>query len=188
MSKQPNANQEAVADDGTEIDDNVDKIRDILFGGQMRDYDKRFADLEKRLTAHVERLSSDLDARIERLNAYTKSELDKLTDNLKSERKDRIADVKQGSAGLQEFAERSEGLLAETEERLDAETKNLRHALHDQNEDLSALVRKTRNEMSDAMGQETQELANAKLGREDLAALLSEVALRLKDDFKLPKS
>lgn len=29
---------------------NVDKIRDILFGGQMRDYDRRFARVEDRIT------------------------------------------------------------------------------------------------------------------------------------------
>ena len=28
---------------------NVDKIRDILFGGQMRDYERRFQELEDRL-------------------------------------------------------------------------------------------------------------------------------------------
>ena len=31
---------------------NVDKIRDILFGSQMRDYDRRFSTLEERLSAH----------------------------------------------------------------------------------------------------------------------------------------
>lgn len=187
MSKQTNTNQESVDGSGPELDDNVDKIRDILFGGQMRDYDKRFADLEKRLTTQVERLSSDLEARIERLGAYTKSELDKLADNLKAERKDRIADTKQGSEGLKQLAERNGSQLEEAEERFDAVTKDLRHALHDQNEDLSALLRATRDEVNTALGQETQALDDAKLGREDLAALLSEVALRLKDDFKLPK-
>ena len=32
---------------------NVDKIREILFGGQMRAYDKRFSRLEERLTKEV---------------------------------------------------------------------------------------------------------------------------------------
>ena len=35
---------------------NVDKIRDILFGAQMRDYDKRFARLEDRLMKDAEAL------------------------------------------------------------------------------------------------------------------------------------
>ena len=28
---------------------NLDKVRDLLFGGQMRDYDRKFARLEERL-------------------------------------------------------------------------------------------------------------------------------------------
>ena len=33
---------------------NVDKIRDILFGSNMREYEKRFARLEERLTKSSE--------------------------------------------------------------------------------------------------------------------------------------
>jgi len=46
--KNKDTNQELVEDN------NVDKIRDILFGGNMREYDKRFARLEDRLNAKSE--------------------------------------------------------------------------------------------------------------------------------------
>ena len=45
----------------------------------------------------------------------------------------------------------------------------------------------THEQLSESMAEETRSLADGKLAREDLAALLSEVALRLKKDFKLPK-
>ena len=35
---------------------NVDKIRDILFGSQMRDYEKRFVRLEDNVTKAIEGL------------------------------------------------------------------------------------------------------------------------------------
>jgi hypothetical protein len=35
---------------------NVDQIRDILFGGQMRDYERRFQELGQRLEAEMARL------------------------------------------------------------------------------------------------------------------------------------
>lgn len=168
-------------------DENVDKIRDILFGGQMRDYEKRFADMEKRLTTHVERLSVDFDKRIERLNNFTKREVDKLSEQIRAERKDRISDDKQSAKELKDYSQQVETWFGEVEEQLDAETKDLRTALHDQNEDLSALVRETRNDLNESLTDETRELADVKLGREDLAGLLSEVALRLQKDFKLPK-
>ena len=34
---------------------NVDQIRDILFGGQMRDYERRFEELEERMKRETER-------------------------------------------------------------------------------------------------------------------------------------
>ena len=44
---------------GKEEGANVDKIRDILFGSQMRDYEKRFARLEENVSKAVETLRED---------------------------------------------------------------------------------------------------------------------------------
>jgi hypothetical protein len=188
MTKKTNTRQAPTAADVEDMDGNVDKIRDILFGGQMRDYDKRFADMEKRLTAHVERLSNDLDKRIERLGALSKREIEKLAEQLKTERKDRIAADKQGAKDQKDMSRQVEGWFAEVEEQFETETKDLRLSLHDQNEELSSLISRTRAEITDALAEETSDLASTKLGREDLAGLLAEVALRLKKDFKLPKA
>ncbi len=48
----PSNVQEQNHSDGPAIDEsqNVERIRDILFGSQMRDYDGRFQRLEERLT------------------------------------------------------------------------------------------------------------------------------------------
>ena len=46
---------------------NVDKIRDILFGSQMRDYEKRFSRLEERLTKAQDTLREDLKKRFDAL-------------------------------------------------------------------------------------------------------------------------
>ena len=42
---------ESDANDGHELEEsrNIDKIREIIFGGQMRDYEKRFSLLETRV-------------------------------------------------------------------------------------------------------------------------------------------
>ncbi len=187
MARKTQQKQNPSADIIGDTDGNVDKIRDILFGGQMRDYDKRFADMEKRLTTHIERMSSDLEKRIERLNNYAKREVDKLSEQLRAERKDRIADDKQGSKDLKDLTVQVESWFGEVEEQLETEAKDLRASMHDQNEELSTLIRQTRDELNESITEEAGELADAKVGREDLAGLLSEVALRLQKDFKLPK-
>jgi hypothetical protein len=59
--------------------------------------------------------------------------------------------------------------------------------LKSQGDDLLEVIDATSGELSSSLQHEAEALADAKLGRDDLAGLLSEVALRLKKDFKLPK-
>lgn len=184
MARKQSQNKNAPGD---EIDGNVDKIREILFGGQMRDYEGRFADLEKRLSQRIDRMEAELEKRIERLNTYAKREVDKLSERLKAERKDRLADGKSGARDLKDLSQQVESWFGEVEDRLDVESKDLRNALHDQSEELAALIAETRDHLNAALSSETRALDDAKLAREDLAGLLSEVAMRLKKDFKLPQ-
>ncbi len=48
---------------------NVDRIRNILFGSQMRDYDGRFQKMEERLTREAGELRSDLQRQLQALEA-----------------------------------------------------------------------------------------------------------------------
>ena len=184
MARKPKQTQRAT---GEEVEGNVDQIREILFGGQMRDYDSRFADLDNQISQRLDRMSAEFEKRIERLNSYTKREIDKLSERIKTERKDRVADAKNGARDLKDMTNQVESWFGEVEDRLDTESKDLRNALHDQSEELAALITETRDHLNSALVSETRNLAENKLAREDLAGLLSEVALRLTKDFKLPK-
>lgn len=184
MARKPKQTQRVA---GEEVEGNVDQIREILFGGQMRDYDSRFADLEKQLSQRLDRMGAEFEKRLERLNTYAKREIDKLSERLKTERKDRVADVKNSARDLKDMTNQVEGWFGEVEDRLDTESKDLRNSLHEQSEELAALITETRDQLNAALVSETRNLADAKLAREDLAGLLSEVALRLTKDFKLPK-
>lgn len=171
-----------------DADANVDKIRDILFGGQMRDYEKRFAALEKRLADSIDRTTRDMEKRIERLDTFTRREFEKLGEQLKTERKERTAEGKKSATELTEYADQVEGWFAEVEERLSEETKDIRESLHEQSNDMAGQLSKVQGTLQDELSRETDELASQKVAREDLAALFSELALRLNKDFKLPKA
>ena len=67
----------------------IDKVRDILFGGQMREVDRRFARIEERLTKELADLRDDLRKRLDTLDAHVRRENDALADLLKAERTDR---------------------------------------------------------------------------------------------------
>ncbi len=64
----------------------VSAIRDIIFGEQMVDYDSRFADLEKALTAEISRVEKKLDKGIADITAL----LNKKNDSLAEGKVDRI--------------------------------------------------------------------------------------------------
>ena len=153
---------------------NVDKIREILFGGQMRDYEQRFAEMEKRLSKNIDMIANNLEKRIERLNTYARREIEKLGDQIKEERKARRDDGKQGSRELKDLGQQVETWIAELEDQIGTETQDLRGLLQEQSDELSGMIRATHEEMSSSLASETRSLADAKLAREDMAALLTE--------------
>lgn len=175
------------SDPSDELGGNVDQIRQILFGGQMRDYEKRFVEMEKRLLKSIEQLANNFEKRVDRLDAYSKREVGKLTDQLKAERKTRAEDGTELSNEIDNLGQQVESWFAEVEEQMESESRQLRASLKAQGDELLEEIQDTSKQVSSSLQGETQELAEAKLGREDLAALLSEVALRLKKDFKLPR-
>ena len=175
----------AVAEDA---DGNVDKIRDILFGSQMREFEQRLEATEKRLAEAIERTAKDMERRIERLDKYARREVDKLSEQIKEERRNRAAEGKSSASELSGLAEQVESWFAEVDEQLAKESREFRNALHDQGEELMAQIREARGQLQDSLQKETAELKDDKLAREDMAALLTEVAMRLNKDFKLPKA
>ncbi|MBU2676086.1 MAG: hypothetical protein KJP16_03310 [Gammaproteobacteria bacterium] len=167
------------------VEGNVDKIREILFGGQMRDYEQRFAGLETRLISNIELMSKNFEKRVGRLETYVKRETEKLADQVKTERKARREDGKQGAKGLKELKELSqqfESWCVELEEQIGSETQDLRGILQEQSEELAGMVHDSHEQLSKALAAETRTLADGKLTRDDMAALLTDLALRLKKD------
>ncbi|MBK8285079.1 MAG: hypothetical protein IPK97_09445 [Ahniella sp.] len=166
-------------------DRNVDQIRDILFGGQMRDYERRFGELSSRLEQDAARLRSDFDSRVSALEKRMDEQFDRLHKALRQEVQDRGQSLDDLESRHQQASrtQRSEvnasisnlqSDLAATDERLRAVLADLQTAL------------KVAGERADgALGQTREELRRDKVSREDLAGMLAEVALRLKGQFDL---
>src|SRR5690349_1039452 len=95
---------------------NVDKIRDILFGNQMREYDSRFARLEETLLKESTDLKESVRKRIDTLESDFKKELESLAGRLKAERDDRLALGKDLSADVKNAAESLTRAIRETQD------------------------------------------------------------------------
>jgi len=83
---------------------NVDKIRDILFGTQMRDYEQRFARLEETLLREAADLRESTRKRFDALESYMRKEFEALESRLKSERDERVAAQGRGQGIVEDHA------------------------------------------------------------------------------------
>lgn len=170
----------------SEEDPNVNKIRDILFGGQMRDYDRRFAELDSRLAADVERLAKDLSTRMDNLESYIARELGAITERLAQEKNERAADREASQEEMRELAKQSSQQLSALDEQASTEVRSLRTALLQQSNEMAEMLREAHEALAAETKKQSQSLEDRKVAREELAAMLSEVALRLNGEFDLP--
>lgn len=165
---------------------NIDKIREILFGGQMRDYERRFSRLEERLIKEAADLRDDSRRRFDALEAFFKQELEALSERLQSEQRARDESVQDVSRALRETGQALERKLAQLDEQATRNQRDLRQQLLDQSKSLSEEIRRKGEELVALVEREVAALGNDKTDRAALASLFNEVALRLTNEFKIP--
>lgn len=167
---------------------NIDKIREILFGVQMRGYEKRFSRLEERLLKESTDLRDDTRKRFDALESFVKSELEALTERLQTEQRTRDDSIQNLSRELQGVGQALERKITQFDEQTTRVQRDLRQQILDQSKSLGEEIRQKYTELVALIERETAELGDAKTDRASLASLFSEVALRLNGDFKIPGS
>ena len=165
---------------------NIDKIREILFGGQMRDYERRFSRLEERLIKESADLRDDTRRRFDALESFFKHELEVLGERLQSEQRTRDESIQDLSRALRDTGQALERKLAQSEEQTTRNQRDLRQQILDQSKSLSEEIRQKSDELIALVEREVAVLGTDKTDRASLAALFNEVALRLNNEFKIP--
>ena len=165
---------------------NIDKIREILFGGQMRDYDRRFSRVEEQLLKESLELREDTRKRFEALEAFVKAEFAALTDRLQAEQRTRDDAVSGLWRGVQESSQALSAKLGEAQEQTARAHSALRQQILSQSQDLSDEMRRKQDEITALIQREIADLNHGKADRSSLATLLTEMAMRLNNDLKLP--
>ena len=80
----------------------VDKIRDLLFGNQMQDYDRRFSKLEDRLSQRFKDVESEAKRNLETYESNAKKQVESLAAQLRSEKDARAEADKEIDRNLRE--------------------------------------------------------------------------------------
>ena len=164
----------------------IDKIRDIIFGNQMRDYEKRFGRLEDRLLKESSELRDELKRRFEQLEAYTRTEFEAIADQLKNEQGERGSAAQALTQELRDLGRTTEKRAAQLDEQAVKNARDLRQQLLDQAKQLSEELRLRVDNLAATLDREAQALRDDKTDRAALAALFTEMAMRLTDELALP--
>lgn len=161
---------------------NVDKIRDILFGAQMRDYDRRFSGLEERLLQEATALREEVAQRLGATEQYVRGELDALTAQLSAEQRDRTQAVRETTDALTNVNRELSERIAAFAEQTAHHHRELRQVMADQQRALSDEGSRRHQELTSALRREGSELRSAKIDRTALAAMFAELAHRLSNE------
>ena len=164
---------------------NIDKIRDILFGSNMRDYEQRFARLEEALKKESADLRDITRRNLESLEAFVHKELVALEDRLNTERDERSESHSRLAADLSSTATSILRKIGEMENHEAQAKREIRSDLLQQSKDLTDAIRNKGEEIVALLERRSQELQHSKTDRAALAGLFNEVALRLTDQFKV---
>ena len=160
----------------------VDKIRDILFGNQMQDYDRRFSQIDERFQQKLRDLESETTRHTGTVEVSLKKQLDSVANQMVQEKALRSDSDKELERSLRDHAQSLEKRIGQLSdqlsqferdfiERMTQETQGLRDELKRRNDDTRANVEKM-----------FAELSGVKTDRNLLAGLFVEIAKCLNQD------
>jgi exonuclease VII large subunit len=164
----------------------LEKVRDILFGGPLREVERRFARLEERLARDTSDLRDEVRQRLDALERFIKLESETLAGAIKSERDDRSEAAAALSNEIKESARAQERRASAIDEQQSKGQRELRQQMLEQHQRLTEDIRQKMEDVLATIARETHELRNDKTDRTALASLLTEMAMRLTNEFKLP--
>jgi septation ring formation regulator EzrA len=160
----------------------VDKIRELLFGNQMQDYDRRFSVLEERFQQRQRDVEAESARSLGTLESSIKKQIESIASQLRQEQEHRAEadkelgrNVREQIQGLEkrlsQLSDQLAALEREFTERLGHESQALRDDMRKRNEDTRATIERM-----------FSELSNVKTDRNLLAGLFVEIARCLNQD------
>lgn len=157
----------------------LDKVRDILFGNQMREVERKFARLEERLIKECTNLRDENRKRLDSLESYFKTEIESLAKQVNNEQGERGQALKVLTEQHKNITISLENKLAQFEEKTINNQREMREQILNQSKNLHDDIRQKYEEILAALERDTQELRKDKTDRSTLAQLFTELAIRL---------
>jgi len=147
----------------------LDKVRDILFGKQARQSEKRFDGIEKRLSREIETLRKDQEKTIAGLRAEMDKRFGEFGEAMVNEKTERLEQVRAVESGLTGRLAELESSSAAAHEKLQAELQQQTQAVR---EELAEAEQRQAEALDEAMTQMRSEL----MDRQKLSTMLRGLA------------
>ena len=157
----------------------VDKIRDILFGTQIKGYEARFARLEESIARDLSEMKDAASRRFESLESFIKKETDALGSRLKAERQERTEQLCDMARDLKTSSEVLSKKILDLDNKTAEEQSSLRQDLMKESGKLLDDIRQKSDSLTALLERRTTELREVKLDRTAFAAMLNELAMQI---------
>lgn len=173
LATQPNGQGEASG---------VDKMRELLFGNQMQDYDKRFSVLEDRFQHRLRDLEAESSRSLTNLEGTIKKQLESVAGQFREEKDLRADADKELERNLREQTQALEKRLAQLSDQLARQGREFTDSLGHEVQGLRDDMRKRQEDTRATIERMFSELSNVKTDRNLLAGLFVEIAKCLNQD------
>lgn len=158
---------------------NLDKIKELLFGAQVREYENRFARLEERMMRENSNLREEMRKRLETIEQYIYREFNNLTAALKTEQAQREESINTLSSEFKDLLKSLGQQVDQLEEQTNQRHRELRQQIIGQSKTLDDEIRQKYQELMITLERKAQDLRAEKADRAALASLFREVAIRI---------
>ncbi|OKH47046.1 hypothetical protein NIES2101_24330 [Calothrix sp. HK-06] len=157
----------------------LDKVRDILFGNQMREVEKKLDRLEERLLKECASLREDSRKRLDSIENYIKQEVESLSQRIANEQSTRDEGLRVLVEDNKKIITALEKKLTQLDDNINNTQRDLRDQILNQSKNLQNDILQKYEEILTVLQRESQDLRQAKTDRSTLANLLTEMAIRL---------
>ncbi|MDH5562678.1 MAG: hypothetical protein OEY91_03515 [Nitrospirota bacterium] len=158
----------------------LEKVRDILFGAQSREFDQRVHALENRLLQESINLREELTRSLESLKVHFTHEVSQLKDLIQQEEKGRTSSLADVGQVIQTLGVNIEAQLSQLRQQATQQSDLLEQQIIRQKADLTEDHTQQMAELQEKFHEGLQLLKKEKTDRAALAEMLMDLALRLK--------
>ncbi len=164
--------------------ESLDKVRDILFGGQMRAVESRLQGVESRLLRGQEALRADFTRQVSALDGTLQKEVQSLGERLSAERTRRTEELKALGADLKEALKALEKRHLKLEESSGMADADLREGILQHSKAVTSEITLLSERLTGELNRSAQELKAEKLSIASLAGMFGDVASKLAAEAK----